>query len=202
MPPALLPSSREADPESAERLRRREYTAAFSRFSAGLTPAARRRINGSAVADWPNTRTFALPVNEESPAYRCDKRDDVIETLEELAGIAGALPTIALWIHDRIGPLQPLMAVDQFPQAIARILEAKNARLEAMLVSLAIGMNFRVNANGYAIAKHFKLSPQTIHEMLGETCKALGVRKPLSKANKARYGQTQYRHKLKKRPPS
>lgn len=201
-----------SDPDSAESARRRDYTTAYRKFSQKLSPAVRAKINGTASPDWPSTRTFALPVIADSPGYRSDDGDPVIETLNELAGLNGALPKIALWISDRlngvdrpegndsseVSVLGATAGLEQFRLAIARICEAKNPRLEALLVSLAIGMTLHGNANGYAIAAHFNLKPQTIHEMLGETCAVLGVSKPLSKANKSRYGKTQYSHNIRK----
>lgn len=162
----------------------------------------RAKINGSASPDWQSSRTFALPVNAESGAYRTDEADPVIETLNELAGLRGALPKIALWLSDRMpaGAQGSTHAIEQFRLSVARICEAKNSRLEAHLISLAIGLNLRGNANGYAIASHFGLTPQTIHEMLGETCGALGMEKPLAKANKERYSRTQHRHNIRKKP--
>lgn len=191
----------EVDRDSAESRRRREYVSAFGSFRAGLKPKVRKQINGSGSPDWPSNRTFALPVNEESAAYRMDDADPVIETLNELAMIRGATTKIALWLSDKadaVGVVGAAGVVEQFRLAVARICEAKNPRLEALLVSLAIGMNLHGNANGYAIADHFNLKPQTIHESLAETCAALGLPKPLSKANKARYAGTQYRHNLQK----
>jgi len=190
----------EIDRDGDDRARRHEYSAAFRKFGASLGPAVRARINGSAVADWPTTRTFALPVTPDNPAYRTDPADPVFETLDEIGALAGALPKIAVWLNDRM-PHTPvfdsMLAAEQLRLSIARICEAKNPRLEAFLISLAIGMNLEDNANGYAIAAHFGLSPQRIHEMLGDTCAALGQPKPLAKANKARYSKTQYSHNIR-----
>lgn len=185
-----------SDSESA---RRTAYSSAFAGFRSSLAPADRRRINGSGSPDWQGSRTFALPVNADHPAYTSEPGDPVIETLEELAAIEGSMAKIALWVNDRAGGLDALRSIEQFRIAIARICSAKMPRLEALLVSLAIRMNFRGNANGFEIALHFGLTPQTCHEMLAETCRALGLPKPLSKINKARYAQTQFRHKPKKK---
>lgn len=193
----------EVDRDSNDQIRRRQYSAAFRKFGSRLAPATRAKINGSAVPDWQSSRTFALPVTADNPAYRTDDPDPIFETLDELAGLSGSLPKIALWLNDRL-PHTPafdsMLATDQFRLATARICEAKNPRLEAFLISLAIGMNLQDNANGYAIAAHFGLSPQTIHEMLGDTCAALGLPKPLAKANKARYSKTQYSHNIRRIP--
>lgn len=184
-----------------DRDRRADYLKAYSRFGQRLAPQDRARINGSAKPDWESKRTFSLPVNAESPAYRADPEDPVVETLEELAGLNGAMPKIALWLHDKVGSASnSALAVEQFRMAVARICSAKIPRLEATLIGLAIGLNLHGNANGYAIAAHFGLKPQTIHEMLGDTCAALGLAKPLSKANTRRYKNTQFRHHI--RPPA
>lgn len=179
--------------------RKASYARAYPAFVASLTPAERARINGTAKPDWQSSRTFALPVNAESPAYRTDDDDPVLEVLNELSGVKGALPKIALWLNDKMGSLDPLLALEQFRVSIARICEAKNPRLEAYMVSLAIGMNLRGNANGFKIAQHFGLSPQALHEILGDTCKALGLPKPLAKVKKDRYRTTQYSHNLRKK---
>jgi hypothetical protein len=96
-----------------------------------------------------------------------------------------------------MGGLDFVKSFEQFRAAVARISEAKNPRLEADVVALAIGMNLRGNANGFAIARHYGLSPQAFHEYLDDTCKALGLPKPLSKVKTDRYRATQYRHNLR-----
>lgn len=179
--------------------RKARYSRAFPAFVASLTPSQRSRINGTSKPDWQGTRTFSLPVISDSPAYRTEVGDPVIEVLEELGVIKGALPKIALWVNDQMGGLDLLKALEQFRIAIARVCEAKNPRLEAFVVSLAIGMNLRGNANGFAIAQHFGLSPQALHEILGDTCKALGLPKPLAKLKKDRYRKTQYSHNLNRK---
>jgi hypothetical protein len=189
----------EADLGSVDRARRREYHAAFRKFAKALPAETRVRINGSAAPDFATSRTFALPVNEESSAYSSEPEDSVLATIVEIAEIPGGLAKMALFVHDRIGGLSSVTAVDRERRAVARILDAKDARLEAELVSVAIGMSLHGNDNGYALAKRYGMSPQAIHESLGETCGALGVPKPLSKANTARYSKTQYSHNLRRK---
>lgn len=186
-------------PPAQDGAARAGYTAAFDQLRSG-----RRDQNSRAVTelgpDWEGKRTFTLPVQPDSPAFSTDDPDPVLETLEELAALPGARARIALWVNDQIGALEAVRSTDQFRISISRIAQAKNPRLEAMLVSLAIRMNLSGNANGFAVAQHFGLTPQTIHEMLTETCAALGLPKPLSKINKSRYADTQYRHNLRKNP--
>jgi|SRR5579871_2983462 len=186
-----------------ERQRKGAYLGAYRDFSRRLSSHDRARINGSASPAWDGKRTFALPVNAESPAYSSEPDDPVIETLEELGELAGALPKIMLWINDQIGGrgIASVMAVEQFGIALSRICAAKNPRLEAHLIELAMGRSILGNENGYAIARHFGLKPQTVHEMLGETCRSLGLPKPLSKSNTARYSNTQYRHHVEHPSP-
>lgn len=172
---------------------RAAYEAAFPRLAASLTPAQRRKVNGSGKPDWQGTRTFALPVNQDSPAFRSEPNDELRENLEEWKA-AGRGAEIAVWVDEQVGGLDSLRAMEQLRIAVTRIYCAKVPRLEAMLCSLAIGMNLSGNANGFRIAEHFTMSPQAIHEALTETCAALGLAKPLSKINKARYAETQYRH--------
>ena len=190
----------EPDRESRERTGRKEYAAAFEKFTARLPAKVRAGINGSASPDWPTNRTFALAVNPESPKYRSEEPSPVATTMGELAEKFG-MTEIALWVADRAdlsAALTPAIAADQFRIALGRVVDAKNSRLEASLISLAFGMNLFGTYNGYDIADHFDLRPQTVHEMLTETCAALNMPKPLSKANKARYSRTQYSHKLEK----
>jgi len=182
---------------ASESSRRSSYESAFPTFAAALTPSQRRGLNGSTSAAWENQKTFALPVNPDSPAYSSDEPDPVIEALEEIAAIRGAMAKIALWVNDQTGGLDMVRALDRFRIAVARICESKNPRLEAYMVSLAIGLNLRGNSNGSAIAHHFRLKPQQLHELLGDTCQALGLPKPLAKAKKDRYAKTQHRHHLK-----
>lgn len=185
-----------------DRQRRSAYLTAYQPFTAGLSAEQRTRINGSAQPAWENRRTFALPVNADSPAYRSEDDCPVTEALEEISEIRGAVPKIALWLNDKMGGLDFVKSFEQFRTAIARISEAKNPRLEADVISLAIGMNLRGNANGFALARHYALSPQAFHEYLSETCKALGLPKPLAKIKTDRYRATQYRHNLKKKVPA
>lgn len=187
------------DLNDSERTRRDQYHTAYKDFAGALTAPQRRAINGSASPDWANRKTFALPVQADSPAYSSDPDDPISEVLGELEGINGALPKIALWLNDRMGGLDMVKSLERFRIAVARICEAKNPRLEAHCISLAIGMNLHGNANGFAVARHFRLTPQALHEMLGETCAALGVDKPLSKMKKDRYSATQYRHNLRRK---
>lgn len=182
------------DLNDSERARRDQYHSAFLDFSGSLSAAQRRAAGAGAKSEWAGRKTFALPVQADSPAYSSDPDDPVEEVLNELESIKGALPKIALWLNDRMGGLDTVKALERFRIAVARICEAKNPRLEAHCISLAIGMNLSGNANGFAVARHFRLTPQALHEMLGETCAALGVDKPLSKVKKDRYSATQYRH--------
>lgn len=202
MSAAVKAPSDESGVSLEERQRKAKYLSAYSRFSRGLSSHDRARINGSAAPSWEGKRTFALPVNEQSAAYSIDASDPVIETLEELGALAGALPKIALWLNDKVGSLGSVMAIEQFGIAISRIYGAKNPRLEAGLIELAMGRSLRGNENGYAIARHFGLKPQTVHEMLGETCRSLNLPKPLSKSNTARYKKTQYRHHVDHAKPA
>lgn len=181
---------------------RARYHRAFDRFSRGLRADARAALNGAAKPDWQGTRSFALPVDPESGAYRQDDEAAALvrSALEELIlDNPHALLVIALWLQDRAGISLGGGASDRERIGVARICGAKNARLEAHLVGLAIGLSLHGNSNGYAIAAHFGLKPQTIHEMLGETCEALGVPKPLSKSNTKGYANTQYRHHVRSR---
>lgn len=187
-----------------DRQRRAAYLEAYSTFSRRLSPHDRARINGSAKPAWEGKRTFALPVNEESPAFRGECPDGIAASLEELVDDFGpaALAAIAIWLQDRAAlHLGRVMSIEQFYVAIARIKEAKSPRLEAHLVELAMGRDLHSNANGYSIAAHFGLKPQTFHEMLGDTCRALRQPKPLSKANTKRYAKTQYRHHVERPSP-
>jgi hypothetical protein len=190
----------EAGPDELERVRRNGYVAAFRPFAAGLTPAQRKTLNGSARPDWQGSRTFALPVVPDNPAYKTDVEDVIFSTLDELAVIRGAMPKIAVWLNDRMRGLDVVLGLERFRLAVARICEAKNPRREAEMVSLALGMNLRGNSNGFDIAQHFGLSPQALHEILGDTCKSLGLPKPLAKVKKDRYRKTQYSHKLTRKP--
>lgn len=199
MPFGTAPALPDSDCDSSQNGRRRAYDAAFRSFSSRLTPSQRKSINGSASPDWQDSRTFALPVTADSPAYRTESEDEVIEALREIAALKGALPKMALFISDQMGGIDLTRAFEQFRTAIARICDAKDARIEACMVSLAIGLNLGGSVNGFRIAQHFGLSPQTLHEMLAETCKALGLPKPLSKVKKARYRDTQYAHNLRKK---
>lgn len=187
----------DTDANSDEHRRKADYSAAYKDFSRNLSPAERQSLGDATRADWGGHNTFALPVRPDDPAYTSDPNDPVIETLEELKEIDGAMPKIALWVSDQIGGLNVILAMEQFRIALARICEAKNPRLESYLISLAIGMNLLGNSNGYAISEHFGLTPQTFHEMLDETCKTLGVAKPLSKVNKSRYRDTNFQHSFK-----
>jgi hypothetical protein len=177
--------------------RRSDYASEFSSFSSGLTGAQRKTAAGAAKADWDGRRTFALPVTSDHPAFSTDPDDPIVVTLDELAAMKGALPKIALWLNDKIG-IDAVLVQERLRLVVARICDAKYARLEAHLVSLAIGLNLSVNANGFAIAQHFGLTPQTFHEKLGDTCTALGLPKPLAKVKKDRYRKTQYSHSLRK----
>jgi hypothetical protein len=205
MPPAAKTDSVEISrsPDEQQRQRRQAYEGAFPDFVAGLTSDERRAVNGSGRPDWQGTRTFALPVVSDNPAYRTEDSDGIVETLEELLEIDGAQAKIACWLNDRFsaGPLSVILPMEQFRTAIARICEAKNPRLEATLVGLAIRMNLSGNANGFSISSHFGLTPQTFHECLAATCAALGVEKPLSKINKERYKNTQHRHSIRRTSP-
>lgn len=189
----------EPDLRDSDRPRRDQYLAAYREFAGGLTSPQRRQINGASAADWAGRKTFALPVQPDSPAFSLDESDPVSEVLAELEGLNGALPKIALWLNDRMGGLDMVKSLERFRIAVARICEAKNPRLEAHCISLAIGMNLSGNSNGFAVARHFRLTPQALHEMLGETCAALGVDKPLSKMKKDRYSATQFRHNLRRK---
>lgn len=183
-----------SDLNDSERTRRDQYNSAYREFAGGLSGADRRAGGAATKPDFAGRKTFSLPVQADSPAYSSDPDDPVDEVLNELEGIKGSLPKIALWLNDRMGGLDTVKALERFRIAVARICEAKNPRLEAHCISLAIGMNLSGNANGFAVARHFRLTPQALHEMLGETCAALGVAKPLSKVKKDRYSATQYRH--------
>lgn len=173
--------------------------AAFPGFTAQLTATQRKAINGSASPAWETRKTFAYPVNPDSPAYTSEDGCPVVEVLNELSETRGALPKIALWLHDRMGGLDAVQAVERLRIAVTRICEAKNPRLEAQLAALAIGMNLDGNNNGFEIARHFGLTPQAFHEILGDTCSALGLPKPLAKMKTDRYRKTQYTHNLPKR---
>jgi hypothetical protein len=189
--------------EERERVGRRLYSTAFRQWSQRLPAPVRAKLNGSGSPDWQSTRTFALPVTPDNPAYRTEAEDPVIQTLEEISQLAGALPKIALWVGDRVPGsnrvFHSLLTEHRFRVAIERIFNAKNPRLEAFMVSLALNMNLEDGANGYGIAAHFGLTPQTIHEMLGDTCAALDLPKPLAKVNKARYSKTQYSHNIQRK---
>lgn len=187
----------QAPPDEEDR--RHDYAKAFKGFSCGLTSTQRAAANGAASPDWQGSKTFALPVNADNPAYSSEDEDEVIKTLDELAQMRGALPKIALWLNDKIGTLDMVLVQQQFRMAVARICDSKNSRCEAHLVSLAIGLNLSDNANGFAIAQHFGLTPQTFHDLLSKTCLALGVAKPLSKIKKDRYLKTQYKHSASKK---
>lgn len=197
----ISPKSGRAEPIDSERTRRDQYHSAYQSFAGGLSAADRRVAPGAAKPDFAGRKTYAFPVQADSPAYSSEPDDPVDEILNELEDIKGALPKIALWLNDRMGGLDTVKALERFRIAVARICEAKNPRLEAHCISLAIGMNLSGNSNGFAVARHFRLTPQALHEMLGETCAALGVVKPLSKVKKDRYSATQYRH-LSPRTPS
>ena len=188
----------EQSKDGQDRLRRDSYANEFATFSSGLNGEQRKTAGGAAKADWDGKKTFSLPVNSDNPAFSTDDDDEVISTLNELAGMKGALPKIALWLNDKIG-LDMVLVQEQFRLAVARICDAKDARREAYLVSLAIGLNLSGNANGFAYARHFGITPQTFHENLCDTCLAIGVKKPLAKINKDRYRKTQYSHSLKKK---
>ena len=175
-----------------------EYSREYAAFVNTLTPEQRRSLAGETSADWQSKSTFALPVRPDDPAYMTDGKDEIIETLEELRTIDGALPKIALWLNDQIGTLAVLESQQQLHIALARICDAKNPRLEAHLVALSVGMSLLGNANGHKIAEHFQIKAQTFHERLSETSAALGVGKPLSKINTERYKSTQYSHNFKK----
>jgi hypothetical protein len=184
-----------------ERQRKARYFGAYSQFSSALSSHDRARINGSASPAWDDKRTISFPVIEDSPAYRSDCPDDLAADLDELVAHfgKGALAAIAVWLHDRAAmDLSGVISIEQFYVAIARIKEAKSPRLEAYLAEIAMGRNLHENLNGYAIAAHFGLKPQTIHEMLADTCHALRRPKPLSKANTKRYSKTQYRHHVER----
>lgn len=178
---------------------RAAYTSAFKPFAAKLSPSQRRAANGALHPDWQGSRTFALPINAENPHYRSGDPDQVLETLEELAGIQGGLVKIALFLNDRMGGVDLTRALEQFRISIDRICAAKIPRLEAEMIGLAIGMDLKGNANGFEIAQHYGLSPQAFHENLSETCLALGLPKPLSKVKTDRYRKTQYCHNLRKK---
>ena len=115
----------ECDPD--DRVRHREYGVAFRRFAQALPAQTRAKINGSGSPDWQSSRTFALPVNADSLAYRTDEPDPVIETLNEIGALRGALPKIALWLADRspgAGAVGATAGVETFRMAVARICEA------------------------------------------------------------------------------
>ncbi len=195
----ISPKSGRPDLNDSERARRDQYHSSYREFSETLTAPQRHAINGTAKADWADRKTYSFPVQEDSPAYSSDPNCPIEEVLNELEALNGALPKIALWLNDRMGGMDMVNALERFRSAIALICEAKNPRLEAYCISLAIGMNLRGNANGFSIARHFRLKPQALHEMLDETCHALGLPKPLSKVKKDRYGATQYRHTLRRK---
>lgn len=201
MPATVTAPCDESGVSPEERQRKARYFGTYSKFSRGLSSHDRARINGSAKPDWEGKRTFALQVKEDAPAFRSEPADEVVATLDEMAEQDGAMRKIALWLNDRTDCLKPLVAIQQLGIAISRIIAAKNPRLEATLIELALGRSLHVNANGYAIARHYGLKPQTVHEMLADTCRALGAPKPLSKANTARYSKTQYRHHVERPSP-
>src|ERR1700690_3419711 len=101
MPATGAVSTSEVDRDPEQSARRRTYTGAFLKFAEALPAKTRARINGSGSPDWPSSRTFALPVNADSTAYRTEEADPVIETLNEISQLRGALPKIALWLKDR-----------------------------------------------------------------------------------------------------
>ena len=143
----ISPQSGRPDLNDSERARRDQYHSAYREFSETLTPPQRLAINGSAKADWSlNRKTYSVPVQEDSPAYSSDPNCPIEEVLNELEDLNGALPKIALWLNDRMGGMDMVKALERFRIAIARICEAKNPRLEAYCISLAIGMNLRGNA--------------------------------------------------------
>lgn len=194
-------SSSTRDRDIGEGQRRNGYATEFKEFANGLNGSDRKTAGHASKPDWDGRRTFALPVNADNPAFSTDSDDPIFSTLDELAAIKGALPKIALWLNDKIG-LDMVCVQERFRLAIARICDAKDSRREAHLVSLAIGLNLSGNSNGFAIARHFGLTPQTFHEVLGDTCKALGLPKPLAKVKKDRYRKTQYSHSLRKKKTS
>jgi hypothetical protein len=185
------------DQDVTEGQRRNGYASEFKDFANGLNGSDRKTAGSASKPDWDGKRAFALPVNADSAAFSTDPDDPVFVTLDELSELRGSLPKIALWLNDKIG-LDMVSVQERFRLAIARICDAKDSRREAHLVSLAIGLNLSGNANGFEIARHFKLRPQTFHEALSDTCKCLGVAKPLAKVKKDRYRKTQYSHSIKK----